>query len=517
MKYLLLYIMLPFYCWCGLLWPLPQKYIQYNQILFIHSNRFVFKITGFQNDILTQAIHRYNLLIFYHNYSSTIENEKINGSTLEMLEINVISPDENLDSKTNEEYLLSIKEGTGQLIAITVFGALRGLETFSQLVDFYSNNIYTINKCSINDFPRFQYRGFLIDSSRHFLSLSSIYQQIDAMAYNKMNVLHWHIVDDQSFPYSSKIFPLLSEKGSYNPSHRYSFQDIESIIKFAKYRGIRVIPEFDTPGHTASWGLGYPDLLTTCYDNNQKPSGKGPFNIISNYTYNFLSNFFQEVSQVFPDPYIHAGGDEVPFDCWKSNPEIQKWMKSHGFTNYNQAEQYYEIKLLDIISSYQKEYIIWEDVFDNNVTVKPDTIIDVWRGNWNKTISKVTKKGFKTILSSCWYLNYISYGPDWKNYYRCDPQEFEGDEEQKKLVIGGHACMWGEYVDSTNLISRNWPRGCAVAERLWSSKYVKDIDDAEKRIQEQQCRMVRRNIPAEPINGPSYCVPEFKYVYNKPY
>lgn len=103
MKYLLLYIMLPFYCWCGLLWPLPQKYIQYNQILFIHSNRFIFKITGFQNDILTQAIHRYNLLIFYHNYSSTIENEKINGSTLEMLEINVISPDENLDSKTNEE------------------------------------------------------------------------------------------------------------------------------------------------------------------------------------------------------------------------------------------------------------------------------------------------------------------------------------------------------------------------------------------------------------------------------
>uniref|UniRef100_A0A8C2F130 Beta-hexosaminidase n=1 Tax=Cyprinus carpio TaxID=7962 RepID=A0A8C2F130_CYPCA len=407
---------------------------------------------------------------------------------------------------------LSIDEPSAVLKAANVWGALRGLETFSQLVyeDYYGVN--NINKTDISDFPRFAHRGILLDSSRHFLPLKVILANLEAMAMNKFNVFHWHIVDDQSFPYMSRTFPELSQKGAYHPfTHVYTPSDVKMVIEFARMRGIRVIPEFDTPGHTESWGNGQLDLLTPCYSGSSPSGTFGPVNPILNSSYDFMTQFFKEISTVFPDAYIHLGGDEVDFRCWESNPDIQKFMAQQGFgTDYSKLESFYIQRLLDIVAATKKGYMVWQEVFDNGVKLKDDTVVEVWMGNkMEEELQNVTRAGFTTILSAPWYLDYISYGQDWQHYYKVEPLSFPGTDAQKKLVIGGEACLWGEYVDATNLTPRLWPRASAVAERLWSDKSVTDVGNAYNRLVQHRCRMVKRGIPAEPLFV-GHCRQEYK-------
>jgi len=476
-------------------------------------------VPSVRHEVLLNACSRYKELVFPDK--SFTKHPGTDYDEILSLEINVEDPKQPLDSASDESYELLIKSPASMITAKSVWGALRGLETFSQVV-FENGTSYVAHRNKIIDFPRFTYRGFLVDTSRHYLSLQVIFQFLDAMAYSKFNVLHWHIVDDPSFPYVSKAFPELHQKGAFNPNtHVYTPEDVQDIIEYAKMRGIRVMPEFDTPGHVHSW-LGVKDLLTKC---GQKGTGEeyfaggpddqlGPLNVIKNSTYEFIEKFFAEVAEVFPERYIHLGGDEVDFECWLTNPEIQAWLlKQPGSSGRNGTtlHTYYLNKLVKIIEKLNKRYVVWQEVFDDGVEIDDDTIVNVWKDeDWKTDIARVTKAGHKAILSSCWYLNYIDYGLDWPKYYRCDPQDFFGTEKEKDLVIGGSAAMWGEYVDATNLIPRSFGRSFAVAERLWSSKDVTDIKSALMRIWEHQCRYLRRGIPAEPVTKSRFC----KYEWN---
>uniref|UniRef100_A0A452TTZ4 Beta-hexosaminidase subunit alpha n=1 Tax=Ursus maritimus TaxID=29073 RepID=A0A452TTZ4_URSMA len=365
--------------------------------------------------------------------------------------------------ESGENYTLTINDDHCFLLSETVWGALRGLETFSQLVWRSPEGAFFINKTEIEDFPRFPHRGLLLDTSRHYLPLTSI----------------------------------LDTLGSYDPAtHIYTAQDVKEVIEYARLRGIRVLAEFDTPGHTLSWGPGVPGLLTPCYSGSHPTGTFGPVNPILNTTYEFMSAFFLEVSSVFPDFYLHLGGDEVDFTCWKSNPDIQAFMKKQGFGNdFKQLESFYIQTLLSIVSAYDKGYVVWQEVFDNKVKVRPDTIIQVWREetpvHYTKEMELITRAGFRALLSAPWYLNHITYGPDWSEIYMVEPLDFKGSPQQKALVIGGEACMWGEYVDSTNLAPRLWPRAGAVAERLWSSELVTSVDFAFKRLTRFRCELLR--------------------------
>ncbi|XP_071768140.1 beta-hexosaminidase subunit beta isoform X2 [Centroberyx gerrardi] len=506
----------------GSLWPLPQK-VQMSEVSFKLTSSS-FKVVdaeessaGASCSLLQNAYRRYYEYMFGGARKTGDYKGRGSGpSELSELQVWITSPDSECDSHpsvtSDESYELSVDQPYAVLKAPKVWGALRGLETFSQLVYEDEYGAKSINSTTISDFPRFAHRGILLDSSRHFLPIKVILANLEAMAMNKFNVFHWHIVDDQSFPYLSRTFPQLSQQGAYHPyTHVYTPADVKMVIEFGRLRGIRVIPEFDTPGHTQSWGKGQKDLLTPCYS-GPTPSGSfGPVNPILNTTYDFMGQFFKEISIVFPDAYIHLGGDEVDFSCWKSNPDIQKFMDQQGFgQDYSKLESFYIQRLLDIVTTTKKGYMIWQEVFDNGVKLKPDTVVHVWMGNrLEEEMYNVTAAGYTTILSSPWYLDYISYGQDWKKYYEVDPLNFKGTDAQKKLVIGGEACLWGEYVDATNLTPRLWPRASAVAERLWSAKEVTDVNDAYSRLSAHRCRMVARGIPAEPLFS-SYCPREYK-------
>uniref|UniRef100_H3D7E1 Beta-hexosaminidase n=1 Tax=Tetraodon nigroviridis TaxID=99883 RepID=H3D7E1_TETNG len=506
----------------GSLWPLPQK-VQISEVSFKLTG-YSFRIVDAKQSsagpsctLLQDAYRRYYEYMFGSaKRSGKNKNRRSGASDLTELQVWITSTDSDCDAypnvKSDESYELTVDQPFAVLKAPKVWGALHGLETFSQLIFEDDYGAKSINATSISDFPRFPHRGILLDTSRHFLPVKVILANLETMAMNKINVFHWHIVDDPSFPYMSKTFPQLSQQGAFHPySHVYTPSDVKMVIEFARLRGIRVIPEFDTPGHTQSWGKGQAGLLTPCYSGSRPSGSFGPVNPILNTTYTFMTQFFKEISAVFPDGYVHLGGDEVDFSCWRSNPDITKFMDQQGFgRDYSKLESFYIQRLLDIVTATKKGYMIWQEVFDNGVKLKPDTVVHVWiGGRYNDEMSKVTTAGYPTLLSAPWYLDYISYRQDWQNYYKVEPLSFNGTDAQKKLVIGGEACLWGEYVDSTNITPRLWPRASAVAERLWSSKDVRDINDAYNRLSGHRCRMVERGIPAEPLFV-SFCPREYR-------
>ncbi|XP_066956635.1 beta-hexosaminidase subunit beta-like [Macrobrachium rosenbergii] len=351
----------------------------------------------------------------------------------------------------NEEYEIRItgsnNVGTATLNSTSIWGILRGMESFSQLlIPDPEPPRYVANSTVIKDGPRFPHRGLLIDTSRHYLPLLHILYTIDLLAMNKMNVLHWHIVDSQSFPYVSEAFPDLSFKGAYSPDRLYSADEIGQVVAYGRLNGVRVVPEFDTPGHTQSWGPGQAGFLTSCYSGGKPDGTFGPVDPTNEANYAFLKTLLTEVTQRFPDRYIHLGGDEVSFNCWESNPDITEYMKKANITgDYGKLEEVYITKLLDIVTNLptKNEYIIWQEVFDNGVKLAPDTVVHVWKGGWQDELAKVTEGGFKTLLSTCWYLDYISYGSDWRNYYNCEPFDFNATSAQKQLIQGGEALHLG--------------------------------------------------------------------------
>uniref|UniRef100_A0A8C7K5D3 Beta-hexosaminidase subunit alpha n=1 Tax=Oncorhynchus kisutch TaxID=8019 RepID=A0A8C7K5D3_ONCKI len=354
---------------------------------------------------------------------------------------------------------------------------------------------YFVNETEIEDFPRFQFRGILLDTSRHYLPLHAILKTLDAMSYNKFNVFHWHIVDDPSFPYQSSTFPDLSSKGAFHPStHVYTQIDVKRVIAHARLRGIRVLAEFDSPGHTQSWGKGQPGLLTPCYKGTVPSGTFGPVNPANSSSYKFMTHLFKEVTSVFPDSYVHLGGDEVDFTCWKSNPDVRGFMLKMGFgTDYTKLESYYMEKL-----GLNKTAIVWQDVFDyhEKLCCSSLSVVEVWKGGcYLCEVRRVTKAGLRVVLASPWYLDQPGPTHDWARYYTVWPLAFKGTEQQKKLVIGGEVCMWGEYVDATNLSPRLWPRASAAGERLWSDeKMTSSVIDAFPRLVDFRCRLLRYRV-----------------------
>jgi hexosaminidase len=382
-----------------------------------------------------------------------------------------------LEPGEDESYRLVVKPEKIELTAPTDLGIVRGFETLLQLLSA-DNQGYFFPAVDIKDQPRFTWRGLLIDSCRHFMPLEVIKRNLLAMAAVKMNVLHWHLSEDQGFRVECKTFPKLHQLGS--DGLYYTQEQIKEIINLASDLGIRVMPEFDIPGHSTSWFVAYPEYASAAgpFSIERKFGVFGPvFDPTRPEVYRFFDKFFKEMASLFPDPYLHIGGDEVEAKQWKENPKIQAFMKKHNLPDNHALQAYFNREILKILTRYHKKMVGWDEIYQPGLP--KDIVIQSWRGT--QALVDGAKKGYQGLLSNGYYIDLCETA---ERHYLNDPIPPDSplSESEKKLILGGEATMWAELISPETIDSRIWPRTAAIAERLWSPVEVRNVDDMYERL-----------------------------------
>jgi hexosaminidase len=378
----------------------------------------------------------------------------------------------------DESYHLVVSAAKVELTAPNALGVLHGLQTFLQLVHATPQG-FAAPVVTIDDRPRFQWRGLMIDAGRHFQPVDVIERNLDGMEAVKLNVFHWHLSEDQGFRVESKEFPLLTEKGSNG--RFYTQEQIHAVINYARERGIRVVPEFDMPCHTTAWFVGYPQLA----------SGPGPYKVETKWgvfdpamdpsresTFEFLDKFIGEMAELFPDAYFHIGGDECDGKEWNHNARIQEFMKAHGLKDDAALQSYFTGRVQKLVVAHHKIPEGWDEVLQPDTP--KDVVIQSWRGP--KGLAQAARQGNQVVLSNGYY---IDLNQPSSEHYLVDPLGGEGAKltaEEKARVLGGEATMWSEFVTPENIDSRIWPRTAAIAERFWSAEDVRDVDSMYRRM-----------------------------------
>jgi hexosaminidase len=401
----------------------------------------------------------------------------------------------------DESYRLRITREQAHLTAPNPLGILRGLETFRQLIVSSPHGLEA-PAVDIEDRPRFPWRGLHLDVSRHWMPVEVVKRNIDGMGAVKLNVFHWHLSDDQGFRVESKRFPKLQQLGS--DGNYYTQEQIRDVVEFARDRGIRVVPEFDVPGHTTSWLVGYPELA----------SAPGPYQIERQWgvfdptmdptrdsTYQFLDAFIGEMAALFPDAFFHIGGDEVTGKQWKNSPHIRAFMSENRLKTTEELQAYFNRRLQKIVAKDGKRMEGWDEILDPDLP--KEIVIQSWRGR--KSLAEAARHGFSGVLSWGYYLDHMEPA---STLYAVDP--LDGDaavlsDEEKARILGGEVAMWGEFVSPENVDSRIWPRAAAVAERLWSPREVNDVASMYRRLDAVSRELDQRGLqhnsgyPSEPL------------------
>jgi hexosaminidase len=459
------------------LMPLPAKVEMGSGQLLIDS-AFSVAITGHNDARMRHAATRF-LSNLRTRTGMTLLDMAVSKLPPATLVIEVEGTTKSIQAvEEDESYVLTVSNIGAQIHAATELGAMHGLQTFLQLLETTPAG-FAVPGISIDDKPRFPWRGLMIDASRHFMPLDVVKRNIDGMEAVKLNVLHWHLSDDQGFRVESKRFPKLQELGS--DGLYYTQEEIKEVIAYARDRGIRVVPEFDIPGHTTALLTAYPEIA----------SAPGPFHIERNWgvfnptidptkeaTYKFLDVFLEEMISLFPDHYFHIGGDEVNGKEWNDNLNIREFKRAHHLATNDDLQAYFNKRVERIVTKYGKTMIGWDEILSPNL---PKTaVIQSWRGA--QSLADAAKQGHRGILSAGYYLDLA-----WPavQHYVVDPMPPASaglTPEEESRILGGEACMWSEYVSPENVDSRIWPRMAAIAERFWSPQSAQDVNSMYERL-----------------------------------
>ena len=408
-------------------------------------------------------------------------------------------------SDNMEAYSLTIDKDI-EIRAASDTGLFYGIQSFLQLFPprVYSQygleqESYELPQLEIKDEPRFSWRGHMLDISRHFFDKAEIMETIDVMAMHKLNVLHLHLSDFDSWRVEIKKYPELINVGSRGDhSHwakgkaRYylSQNEVKEIIKYAKTRHVMIIPEIDMPGHSSAAANSYPEYF----------DGKSAFNPAKEETYGFISDILDELIAIFPAPYFHIGGDEVAGNTqWDKLSDVQALMKEKGFSSLHEVEEYFDQRVVNMVLEKGKIPIGWNELAHFNVNSK--TIFQWWQGAFNSPHGKrALDNNHKIIMSSSGKL-YFDYPqrfnePGWGDntnsideIYEWEPVPAELTSEQEKNIIGLEAPIWTEHIQSNDYREfMTFPRLTGVAEIAWSKKGTKDLDEFNKRMEVQYKR-----------------------------
>lgn len=464
------------------LMPWPKEIKSTNQSFKITSDFTIYinsKDQGKVKNAATKFLRRLSNRtgIFLKSGFPSVKNK---NASLQINFKEVVSPKLGVD----EAYTLNVSNNQIKIQSATDIGAIRGIETLLQLLETNKNSSY-FSGVSISDAPRFLWRGLMIDVARHFQPVSVIKRNLDAMASVKMNVFHWHLTDDQGFRVESKVYPRLQEFAS--DGLFYTQEQIKDVVKYATNLGIRVIPEFDVPGHASAILTAYPAIGSKdgyAYNIERNAGVFDPTLDPTNpKTYKFLKNLFTEIAPLFPDEYFHIGGDENEGKHWDQNKKIAAFKKKHNLKTNHDLQTYFNVKLEKILLKLGKKLMGWDEIM--TPTMPTTAVIHSWRGTNEglneSTLIEAAKTGYQSVLSNGYYIDRML---SVKHHYSVDPI---GDavltKKERARVLGGEATMWSELVTPLTIDSRIWPRTAAIAERFWSKKSIRDFDNMYKRLQ----------------------------------
>lgn len=400
-----------------------------------------------------------------------------------------------LDSKLGKEaYVLDVQTDKIVCKASSNAGLFYGLQTLAQLIQT-ENGKSTVPVVLIEDAPVYDWRGYMLDESRHFMGKDVVKQYLDIMARLKLNVFHWHLTDEQGWRIEIKRYPLLTQEGSVGswsdanaPSAFYTQDEIKEIVEYAAQRHIMVVPEIDMPGHATAVGRSYPEI---------SGGGEGrwkdfTFHPARETTYEFISNIFDEVVELFPAPYIHIGADEVHFgnQSWFTDPQIQKFIKDNNLKDEVGMEHYFVRKICDIVNAKGRKMIGWDEIV--NTGVSPDkAIIMWWRHDKPELLTQALDAGFDIILTPripC-YFDFVQddshkIGRRWAGDFNELETVYNFSENISKLisshpkqVLGMQANVWTERIkDKKRLDFMTYPRLMAIAENAWTDNKADNLN-----------------------------------------
>jgi len=417
-KYLLLITCLFCSVWVNaqteqlLLMPYPQT-VERQQGQLVLGETINFAVEGKKSAATNMLIKELSKRI-QQQTGETVRLKKTTVAKAQLLiSVDDVQPMSNHIADWNESYQLNISAAKIELTASQLMGAQRGLETLLQLIG--TEPKITLPLVSINDHPRFKWRGLLLDTSRHFFSIATIKRQIDAMAAAKYNIFHWHLTDDQGWRLESKKYPNLHKLAS--DGEYYTRKQIRDVVAYARERGIQVLPEIDMPGHASAIAVAYPELM----------SAPGPYameyrwgvhkptlNPANEKVYAFADAIIEEVTELFPFEYVHIGGDEVDPEHWNTNPAIQTFMQEQGLKDHRALQAYFNQRLQKILQKHQRKMIGWDEI--QHKDLPKDIVIHSWRGP--DGVSDAVSHGFQSILSTGYYLDQAQTGA---YHYRNDP------------------------------------------------------------------------------------------------
>lgn len=395
----------------------------------------------------------------------------------------------------DESYHLTVTPQNIELAAQTDVGAMHAMETLLQLVDTV-NGTCRLPAVTIHDAPRFQWRGFMVDVSRHFEPVDEIKHTLDGMAIAKLNVFHWHLSDDQGFRAESKKFPKLTELASNGQF--YTQEQMREVVAYARARGIRVVPEFDMPGHSSSALVAYPELgagepIKQVPDTFGIPAGE--LDPTNEKVYKYIDTFVGEMADIFPDAYFHIGGDETKGATWMASPRVQEFMKKHDMKTPEELQTYFNKRLLPILQKHHKKMMGWDEILNPNLP--KDIVVQSWRGE--ASLAQGAQQGYVGILSAPYYLDAQKTSAE---MFLADPipADTKLTPDQQKLILGGEICMWSEQIHPETIDSRVWPRTLAIAERFWSPQSDRDVADMYRRLRIDS--LVLEDVGLTHISGP---------------